>query len=239
MDTFNNDLVKTLVVGKLPSSVFCSPKLQKAFVANGLSSGISEIDLKQMQTGREIPAVGEPDNLQAGDSTDSFPNSLFYNDRMSGKIYQLNLTTSASQELTQVDNISKIEPLGDLLFILSRSEDTLTVFSVITGKVVKQIPTGSKPLDFLLSPDTNEILVVCAGSDELDVIDLENLEVAKTVPINSGGFPGGITAVKGKDIALISSYDGYDITVYNIKKEAIEGQIPVSNTVSRIIVSDR
>lgn len=264
VDTFDNEFVKSLQVGKLPSYVYCSQKTRKtpkAFIANGLSSDITEIDLKTMQVTRTIPAVGYPDNIQGSGN----PNALFYNDRLSGKIYQLSLTSGESHELIQVDNISRMELFNDSLFILSRGDNTLTVFDLKLlepqkkegedGKdeeeeteeermariqaALKHVPTGEKPLDFMILPESGKMIVVCAGSDALDVIDMEKLEVTNSVRLNSGGFPGGISAVKGQDVALISSYNGYEIIIYNIKDETVQGQIPVSHTVSRIIVSDR
>ncbi|NLF83614.1 MAG: hypothetical protein GX568_06490 [Candidatus Gastranaerophilales bacterium] len=257
VDSVDNQLIKTLDVGKLPSNIYCSPKSRKAYIANGHSSSISEVDLKKMQVEREIPCVGYPDNIQTGNN----PDLLFYNDRMSGKVYQLNLKTGNSTELTQIDSVSKMALIEDSLFILSRNENALIIFDLKaleaqnapkkdkstksqesqdeTKEVIRRIITSEKPLDFLVLPDSGKILVVCAGADAINVIDMAGFEVVNTVQIDSGSFPGGITAIKDNDIALINTYDGYEIIIYNIKDDTIKGQIPVSQTVSKIIISDR
>jgi YVTN family beta-propeller protein len=234
-DTHSNEFIKTVKVGKLPSSIISPGKMNKAFVANRLSSSISEIDLTNMQVKREIPVTGYPQNILITDNKDF----LFYTDSRSGKIYQLNLETGLSWELFEVKNVSKISWFGKYLLTLSRSKDILTVFDREKGEIIKEVTTGKKPLDLAVAHHIGRILVVCAESDEIDIIDVENFEVIKKVPLDSGGFPGEIRLVDEGSMALITNYDAYEIIIYNVDAERVQGKLPVSRAVNQVVVSDK
>ncbi len=232
VDTFNNEFVKSIEVGKLPYSIISPPGMKKAFVANRLSSNISEIDLTNMRVDNTIQVAGYPDNLQITDNK----NFLYYSDRRSGEIYRLNLKNDASQELLQVKNISKIGQFDKYLLVLSRSSNTLTVFDLKKNKVIKETQTGKKPLDLKVLHDTPQILVVCAGSDELDIIDVADFDVIKKIPLKSEGFPGGITLLDKGNKAFIINNDAYEIIIYNVAAEKIEGELPVSSIVNSVVI---
>ncbi len=233
VDTLNNEFVKVIPVGKYPSSVIAPPGMNRAFVANRFSSGISEIDLINMQVEKMIPVNGYPECIQIAEN-DKF---LFYSDSRTGKIYQLNLQTGYSWELFEVKNVSKIEQFGKYLFALSRSEDTITVFDLKKSEIIKRTKTGKKPLDMKVIYSMGRILVVCAESDELNIIDMENFDLIKKIPLKSGGFPGKIWLVENK--ALITNYDSYEIIIYNVDAEKIHGHIPVNRIFNSVVTSDK
>ncbi len=234
VDTLNNEFVKTIPVGKHPTSLISPPKMDKAFVAGGFSSSISVIDLTNMQLERTIPVNGFPDSLQIAENK----KFLFYNDSRTGKIYRLNLITNQSQELLTVKNVSRIAQLGKHLLVLSRSDNTLTVFDMKTMEVVKQTETGKKPLDMKVLERMGKILVVCAESDEINLIDGESFELAERIPL-SGGFPGRIELLEDGSKALITNHDAYEIIIYNVDAEKIEGYLPVSRIINSVIVSEK
>ena len=235
IDIFNNEFVKTLDAGKFPSSIILAKSLKKAYVSNRLSSSISEIDIKHMQVEREISVTGYPDNLQISENK----KFIFYNDYISGKIYQLNPDTGEIKYLFQDKNISKIGQFGRYFFSLSRSEGTLTVFDLKKSEITKKTQTGKKPLDFKILDKLNKIFVLCAESDELNIIDMENFDITKRISLKSGGFPGKINLIKGSSKVLITNYDAYEMIIYDIDTEKVQGYLPVSHRVSSMIISDK
>ncbi len=234
VDTVDDQFIRSIKVGKFPSSIVSPKGNNFAFVANSLSSTISQIDLKHMVAEKEIPVFGFPENLQSGGK-----NFLFYNDRQTGKVYLLNTKTEKSKELLQVNNISKLAKFDKYLLVLSRSENTLTIYDILKEEVIKRVETGKKPLDFAILNKVGKILVLCAESDELNLIDIENFEMLKKIALDSNGFPGRIELVNDDNKALITNYDSYEIIIYNIDTERIQGHLPMNNTISRVIVRDK
>jgi len=233
VDTLDSEFIKTLDVGKLPSVVVSPYGMKKAFVSNKRSSSISEIDLKHMQVEREIPVIGYPDNICVMNKK-----LLFYNDHRSDNVYQLDLKTGKSNSLLQVKNISTIEQFEKYLFVLSRSNNTLTVFDLEKQEIVKETKTGNQPVDVKVLPKAGKILVLCSQSDELDILDIVSFDMLKKIPLKSDGYPGKIELTQDMSRALITNYTSYEIIIYNVDAEKVQGAIPVSQVASRVIISD-
>ncbi|OGI03142.1 MAG: hypothetical protein A2Y25_08275 [Candidatus Melainabacteria bacterium GWF2_37_15] len=237
IDTANDEFVKSIDVAKFPSSIVCLAKTQKAYVANKYSTIISEIDLENMQVVREIPVTGYPDNLQPADNEEF----IFYNDYKTGNIYQLDPKTAKVTYLFQDKNVTKIGHFYRYVISLSRDQNTLTVFDLKKGEVIKKTDVKEKPLDLIILEKMGKILVTCAGSGELNVIDMENFDVIKGIELKNSGFPGKIELVQGKagkSRALITDYDAYEVIIYDVDTEKILGYIPVSHIVGSMVVID-
>lgn len=232
VDTVNNEFIKSIEVGKFPSSIICIPEINKAYVANKFSSTVSEIDLTNMQVTREIPVIGSPDNLIMSDNNIF----IYYNDYATGNIYRYNPATGEAINLFHDKNIAKIEKFGDYIFSLSRTENTLSVFDNKTGETISRIEVKEKPVDFQILDKKNEILVLCAGSDELKVIDMTKFEVINTVPLKTSGFPGKI--ILGENRVIITDYDSYEMVIYDTDTKAVSTSIPVEHIIGSIVIID-
>lgn len=235
VDTLNNEFVKSIPVGKHPTSIISPAGKNKAYVANRFSSSISEIDLINMQAEREIPVKGQPEYIQVADNNDY----LFYTDARTGDICKLHIETGNSWPLFNVKNISTLKQWGRYLMVLSRTADTLTVYDMKKSEIINKTVLGKKPLDLEVVDDMGKILVVCAGSNELNIVDMENFEVVKKIPLGSGAFPGKISLVNDETMALITNHDAYEIIIYNVVAEKIHGHLPVNRFVSSVVVSNK
>jgi len=233
IDTFTNIFLKDIEVEKLPSSILMPVNSQKAYVANKLSSSISEIDLDNMVLTKNISVFGNPDNLTAsGDNQ-----NIFYDDATSGNIYTLNLNSGISKKIAQVNSISKISQSGNYLFILSRSSNELVVFDLTKNKEQTRVKVGEKPVDLQVLDKKGEIYILSAGSDELNIVDMKDFKLKDSVALNSGGFPKKITILENKNKALITNQDSFQIIIYDMNKEKILGNMPISKNISFLQVS--
>jgi len=210
-----------------------SANSQKVYVANKLSSSISEIDLNSMTLTKEIKVIGNPDNLIASEDNQN----IFYNDSISGNIYMLNTSSGISTQITQVNNISKIGQFNKCLFILSRSSNELIVYDLQKSAELTRIKVGEKPVDLQILGKKGDIYVLSAGSDEINIINLQDFKAKKTIALNSSGFPEKITFIEKENKALITNQDSYQIIIYDTKKETILGSIPTSKNISFLQVS--
>jgi DNA-binding beta-propeller fold protein YncE len=149
----------------------------------------------------------------------------------------LDLNSGISSKIAQVSNISKIGQSGKYLFILSRSNNELVVFDLDKQQELTKIKVGQKPVDLEILGKKGEIYVLSAGSDELNIINMKDFTVKKTIALNSGGFPGKITVLEGENKALITNQDAYQIVIYDMVKEKILGYLPISKDISFLQVS--
>ena len=83
----------------------------------------------------------------------------------------------------------------------------------------------------------NEIYVLSAGSDELNIIDMRDFTLKNTIVLNTGGFPSKITIPENGNKALITNQDSYQIVIYDMNKEKILGNIPINKNISFLQVS--
>lgn len=231
IDTYNNSLVKDIESGKMPSEILIPDGSNKAYVSNKLSPGISVINISDMTLKKTFDTEGSSDNLAF------LRNNIYYNDADSGDVYALNTYSGISTYITNVKNISKINVYKDYLLILSRSKGELVIFDLKKNEEFKRIKTGAKPTDLQLSKGKREIYVVASGSDELNIISLNEFKIQKTVPLKSGGFPGKMILIEEENKALITNADSYQITVFDTKAKELIGQMPISKNINFLQIS--
>jgi len=234
IDTYNTNYVRDINVGNFPSSIVVAPGTNIAYVANRDSSTISVINLRTMELIKNIPITGMPVNLIMAQDN----NRLYYSDLVTGSIYEIDLNDIDTINLiTQADNISKICQYGDNLYILSRTDDSLTVYSLTDNKQVKKIDVGSKPVDIKILPFSGKIYVLSAGANTLSIINMNSLEISKTVTLKNG-FPSGINIMAKAGKALIFNQNSNEITIFDLNQEQIIGYLPVNAQISALIVSE-
>lgn len=233
IDTYTDVFLKDIDVGKYPSSMLLPVNSQKVYIANRLSSSISEIDLENMSFEREINVIGKPENLVSGEDNQF----ILYDDADSGNVYRLNPESGVCSKILQVNNISKFALYNNCLYILSRSGNQLIVYDIKDKKETKRITVGEKPVDIQIMGNRGEIYVLSAGSDVLNIIDIKDLKVINTIALNSGGFPDRITVFEKENKALITNQDSCQIIIFDMNKQNIIGNIPVSKNISFIQVS--
>lgn len=235
IDTVNNSLLKEFNVGKLPVSILVSPNSDTCYVANMSSSSISIIDLKTMAILKEIPTIGTPANPALAEDEQS----LFYSDSTTGNIYKTSLITQENSPklLTQISNISKMLQIDKNLFILSRSDNTLTIYDLSANKIVKTIEVGSKPVDMKTSKDKNKLYILSAGNNTLNILNLNDFTITNTITLRNNGFPKNITILNSVNKALISNADSYEVAIIDLNQEKISKYLPVSVIINSLAVS--
>ena len=70
---------------------------------------------------------------------------------------------------------------GERIYVAANKAKTLEVYDAITYEKIKDIPTGNRCWHFSFTPDDKDILLACAKSDAILVIDTEKLEVIKQI----------------------------------------------------------
>ncbi|MDD3149540.1 MAG: YncE family protein [Candidatus Gastranaerophilales bacterium] len=232
IDIVSNSIIKEIEVGQIPSGIITSLYANKAFVSDKNSSTISIIDLLKMKKVDTIKTDGKPVKLTL--SSDGM--YLFYIDAITNDIYRINIAEPFGCELiTQEKNVSKILNVDNNLFILNRISKNLRVFDLVQKKDIKEIEVGQKPVDIKFI--NGKIYVLCAGSDDLRIINAETLEVEKTIALETGGFLSSITALDNQKKAIIANNDSYEFIILDTQNDTIIKKLPVSINIGSLIIS--
>lgn len=97
---------------------------------------------------------------------------------------------------TRRANRVKITPDGKLALVSDMGGGELVIFDTATHKEVKRIRLGSSPEGILIEPSGQRAFVAVTGDDEVAVIDLKSLSVAKRFSPGKGTGPDGMAWAK-------------------------------------------
>lgn len=79
---------------------------------------------------------------------------------------------------------------GDRIYVASNKAQLLQAFDATTFDKVKEVSTAKRCWHFSFTPDEQQILLACGKSDEVLVIDTQQMKVTKQV--NVKGMPWGV-----------------------------------------------
>ncbi len=96
---------------------------------------------------------------------------------------------------------------GQTLLVGNKSDHTVDIIDLATGRSVATLPTGVGPHEIAVSPDTSTAVVTDYGTREqpgstLTVIDLESRQVARTVELGEHTRPHGLAWLDDQRIAV-------------------------------------
>ena len=97
---------------------------------------------------------------------------------------------------TRQANRVKITPDGKLALVSDMGGGELVIFDVALRKEVKRLRLGSSPEGILVEPSGQRAFVAVTGDDEVAVIDLKSLSVAKRFSPGKGSGPDGMAWAK-------------------------------------------
>ncbi|AFK86507.1 MULTISPECIES: YncE family protein [Thermoanaerobacterium] len=126
--------------------------------------------------------------------------------------------------------------LNNLIYVLNGDADCLTVFDIMTGKIIEQVNVGFQPQSIIYSKKRNKIFVSNTNSDSVSLINPIDLCVEKTLFVKSKPF-GMCLSDDEKFLFVANSYleTGLDgsISVYDIINDTFDddikcGKLPIS-----------
>jgi YVTN family beta-propeller protein len=125
-------------------------------------------------------------------------------------------------------------PTDQDVFVANSGNNTVTVFSAHTNRIVATIPVTNSPLALAWNNGTNEVYVACWGY--LDVISGATLKVEENMSLG-GNLPDGIAYVPSLhevfvDNNAIESSSNPGITVVSVATNSTIGSIPLPSNAS-------
>ncbi len=122
-----------------------------------------------------------------------------------------------------------IDPQRDLLFISHLADNSVTVFNLKSGQVIKNITGIPTPHGILAVPELGRVFVSATKVSEVYTIDENSLRViGKTA---AGYFPDGIGFAPGPERIFVSDEFGGTVTVIDARSLKLIRQIRIGKRI--------
>ena len=112
-----------------------------------------------------------------------------------------------------------IDHLKQLLYVVTKENNSLYIIDLKTKKTIKQIALGSEAFTCLLSPDKKELYISLWGADKIIVLNTQKQILIDS--INVGDNPNDICLTKNGRFLFVANANDNSVSVIDIKKRKI------------------
>lgn len=154
---------------------------------------------------------------------------------MQGSLQILNTATGAIESKTDLPGypFAVAASRNGKVYVSSEARGVVCVVDEASGKVLKQIPTGTQPTGLLLDHSQTRLFVSNAGSDTLSIIDTRTDRVTQTVllrPDTARGLPGatplGMALSPDEKQLYVALADLNTVAVVDVPRARLAGFLP-------------
>jgi YVTN family beta-propeller protein len=124
-----------------------------------------------------------------------------------------------------VSHMVAASPEARRAWVTSLRDGVVTVIDLSTGKIIRDIKTGSGAEGVDVSPDGREVWVANRGANSLAIIDSHRLAVAGT--IQAGEFPIRVKFTPDGSRAVVSFTGSGDVGIFDVASRAEIKRIPI------------
>jgi YVTN family beta-propeller protein len=242
-------LSRTIDVGKDgPRGLSLNKDGTRLYVANKVTSDLSEIDTKTGKVTRRVkigknpefvrvfgnyvyvtyepgenggpPKPGQPE--KDDDDANSPPAEIAIVDLKTMKLMHVVKSGHETEGM-------EFSPDGKLILVTNEGDDTVSVYRVGTGKPVRvvSLPKGSRPRGIKVSPDGKQYVVTLENTNKFVVLDAASMKITKTVDTKMG--PYGVSFdPSGKHLLVAAARDKtlqvFDGSTYEHMNDIAVGQ---------------
>ncbi len=125
------------------------------------------------------------------------------------------------------------------LVVLNKSEATVSLIDLNSGKIVATLPTGDGPHEAATSPDGRTVVVTNYGrqrpGESLTVIDLGEQRVVKTIKLAPYTRPHGIQFLPDGKRVLVTAEGAQSLILVNIETGKVEKAVATGQKVSHMV----
>lgn len=219
---------KMLPLGDLPLNIAVSPSGKLLAVTNNGQStqSIQLIDAKEMKTLDSV-VIGKSwlgltfskdgKTLYASGGNDNW---IIRYKVKAGKleIYDTIVIGNPWPEKISVAGIA-VDDDRNLLYTVTKENNSLYVVDLKAKKVQKQIPLGGEGYTCLLSKDNKMLFVSCWGCDKVILYDTQNQQIAGSIPV--GDNPNDMCITKNGKFLFVSNANDNSVSVISIKEKKV------------------
>lgn len=130
-------------------------------------------------------------------------------------------------------------PSGDLVVVANKQAASVTVLDAATGRAVATLPVGQGPHEVAASPDGRWAVVTNYGAQapgsSLSVIDLDRLQVVRTIDLGEYRRPHGIAFLPGGMRVAVTSEASQNVVIVDAGAGTVARAIPTGQRGSHML----
>lgn len=266
VDVAREEIAKQLDLTVELSEIAVDEKNMLAYIAAKNEDTMFVIDLKTMELKHKVLLKGCPINLALTDDG----SKLVYQDKNSAKLYAVKVKEEfATIPLVIIPNISKIIATNNVVYVLSRTQNQMTVIAYpsknqdyatdVRGTSVVVTTLLDSPNHNIPSPIENLILsrkdvaekpvdmlmykdkiyILCAKSNQLNVYDIKTNNIVKTFDLPVNGFSKKLTRVDNTNFAVISNARDEKYLIFDLNSNSTIQQVPLNTKINDLVILNK
>ncbi len=221
-------LAKKIDISAIPSEIVLTPDKNTAYVAASNEEAIFVIDVHSMSLLEKIKIAGYPKHMYL----DSKSGIIGYIDKTSGNVYTLTTTMPyINKRIAKVGNVSKLLVSDNKVYLLSRTENKLSVYDIELQEMIFDVDTVVKPVDMM---QFGNKLYILSGSNKLQIFNMDDFLMEATVTIADKGFTKDMVRVPNSNLVLITNIAGNNYYVFDVSKNQVVQTVPTSLNINEL-----
>lgn len=215
-------LAKKIDISAVPSEIVLTADKSIAYVSASNEEAIFVIDVKSMSLLEKIKIVGLPKHMYFDEKS----GMIGYIDRTSGNVYILTTTMPyINKKIAKVGNVSKLLVSDNKVYLLSRTENKLSVYDIELQEMIFDVDTIVKPIDMM---QFGKKLYILSGTNKLQIFNMDDYVLESTVTIADKGFTKDMVKVPNSNLVLITNIAGNNYYVFDVSKNQVVQTVPIS-----------
>lgn len=226
-------LVATVKMPRRPRGMLFSPDHKLLYVACGGSNLIAILDVATLKVVERIEGIPDPETFDL----DAAGKHLYISNEDNGELTELDLATKKPVRSFKIG----LEPEGVLLnrdgtvvYVAAEGSNLVHAINLATGKRT-DIPTGTRPRRFAMTPDGKRLWVSTELAAQVDVIDTAANRVIDKIDFLPPGMrkedvsPVGIAMDRTGKTAFVTLGRANNVAVVDVATRKVERYILVGH----------
>ena len=219
---------RSLPLGDLPLNIAVSKSKKRIAVTNN-GMGKHYIQLIDPKGERQLDSIIIPSSwyglkfskndkkLYASGGND---NVILQYDILDNKLKLANTITLGKKWPNRISPTGMdIDEKKQLLYVVTKENNSLYVIDLKTKKTKKQLPLGGEGYTCILAPDANELYISCWGCEKLLIFDTAKEEFVASIPV--GSHPNEILLSKKGNFIFVANSDDNSVSVIDKKSRKV------------------
>lgn len=153
---------------------------------------------------------------------------------------QAAVLVTAGLSLTLANTAAAQTPvLEGTLVVVNKSASSVSIIDIDSGRELAVRPTGSGPHEVAVSADGRTAVVTNYGArqpgNSLTVVDIEALEVIRTIDLGAHERPHGIAFLPGDEQVVVTSEATGSVIVVDVANGMVEHALPTAQAGSHML----
>jgi DNA-binding beta-propeller fold protein YncE len=129
--------------------------------------------------------------------------------------------------------------LEGTLVVVNKGASSVSIVDVASGRELAVLPTGTGPHEVALSSDGRIAVITDYGTNQpgnsLTVVDVERLDVIRTIDLGAYERPHGIAFLPGDEKVVVTSEAARSVIVVDVEDGTVEDALPTAQAGSHML----